>query len=589
MADLHELFHPAKHGEQTTASTTSAEVAPDTPVQDENSQRRKSPKLLASNRLRLMTLLSGRFESRVTKWLDCENKQCQPNALTHVQVEIAPVSDESRFRDAVSLCGAELRVCWIDKVIVAAKSADKKSTYYVTSNETAPSESEMMIPLLVSDSSLSKSSSPIITRTGAMELLTGCIRPSMNNLLQAIARNKLRKKLDAELVFDEATTRAAMGESIESQINDLKHLSEDKERSSCQRRACEIFITILKDMTVTDKLPAKQIEDDAQRLLQNLPDSMYREEALNLLGSKSDTKVKLSNRTDEESQDLWGLAFTTLFFVALFPVSLVFLVILIKLLLAKTTSSSSENAAQESNEPPTVRYGWARVLVVFGWQIFSIILVILFELALGIDNQFESTISALRNPLQRGVFELVSNLIINSTVFVAYFKYCLPERISFQDAFALHWRTKQYTAKQLILLGVVGWLAMNSVTDVSLGLLAFFHYPETPTGAPAMLAKTISVGASFTIFVAEAIFGPFVEELCFRGVLYRSLRTIWGVGPSLIVSSLLFAVLHCELAPWLLFHKFAVGAINALMYEKTKSLTPAIVSHCLNNIFVAIV
>jgi membrane protease YdiL (CAAX protease family) len=76
-----------------------------------------------------------------------------------------------------------------------------------------------------------------------------------------------------------------------------------------------------------------------------------------------------------------------------------------------------------------------------------------------------------------------------------------------------------------------------------------------------------------------------MEELCFRGVLYRGLRASWGIVPSLIVSSLWFAVLHNDFSPWLLFHKFAVGAVNALLYEKTKSLLPAVVSHCLNNIF----
>lgn len=538
-----------------------------------------------------MTWLSVRFGSHINKWLDCENKPCERGALTHVQVEIAPVSDESRFRDAVSLCAAELRVCWIDKIIVAANGGDKKATYYVTSNETAPSESEMAIPLMVSDMRAPESSSAVIAQSGVKEFLTGCMRPCMNNLLAAIARNKQRTKPNAELVFDEATTRATIGESIEPQINDLKQLAGDKEQSGCERHASETFIALLKDMTSVDKLPAKQTEADAELLYQNLPDSMYREEALNLLESRSNTKVNLSNRTDDEKQELWGLAFITLLFAALFLVGLVFLVVLAKLLLTKTptTNTSDKPDLQEDTEQTTVRYGLGRVLVVFGWQIFSIVLAILFQLALGIDNQFESTMSALRNPLQRGFFELISNMIINSTVLVVYFKYCLPDGISFQNAFALRWQTRQYPSKQLVWMGVVGWLAMNSLTVVSLGLLALFHYPETPTDTPAALAKTISLGAGFTIFVAETILGPFLEELCFRGVLYRSLRSMWGVGPSLIVSSLVFAVLHCELAPWLLFHKFAVGAINALTYEKTKSLTPAIVSHCLNNIFVAIV
>ncbi|MFK9828025.1 CPBP family intramembrane glutamic endopeptidase, partial [Escherichia coli] len=85
-------------------------------------------------------------------------------------------------------------------------------------------------------------------------------------------------------------------------------------------------------------------------------------------------------------------------------------------------------------------------------------------------------------------------------------------------------------------------------------------------------ARSTSLIAALIIIINECVYGPLMEELCFRGVLYRGLRGVWDIVPSLIVSSLWFAVLHGELAPWLLFQKFAIAALNCLLFEKTKSL-----------------
>jgi membrane protease YdiL (CAAX protease family) len=116
-------------------------------------------------------------------------------------------------------------------------------------------------------------------------------------------------------------------------------------------------------------------------------------------------------------------------------------------------------------------------------------------------------------------------------------------------------------------------------------LMVIYHHPDSVSDASSGVATSLSLGAATLLFFVESLFGPLMEELCFRGVLYRGLRASWGILPSLIVSSLWFAVLHNEFAPWLLFHKFAVGAVNALLYEKTKSLVPSVIAHCLNNIF----
>ncbi|MDX1711577.1 MAG: CPBP family intramembrane glutamic endopeptidase [Rhodovibrionaceae bacterium] len=74
---------------------------------------------------------------------------------------------------------------------------------------------------------------------------------------------------------------------------------------------------------------------------------------------------------------------------------------------------------------------------------------------------------------------------------------------------------------------------------------------------------------------------PIVEEITFRAVLYRWLRERIGFWPGLVLSSVLFGMLHgvLFLAPVLSI----LGALFAWLYERSGSLWPAIVAHGLFN------
>jgi membrane protease YdiL (CAAX protease family) len=74
---------------------------------------------------------------------------------------------------------------------------------------------------------------------------------------------------------------------------------------------------------------------------------------------------------------------------------------------------------------------------------------------------------------------------------------------------------------------------------------------------------------------------PFAEELLFRGLFYRWLRERCGTPAAVTASALLFSLLHG--IPWLVPALAVVGAVLALVYEKSGSLWVAVLVHGLFN------
>jgi membrane protease YdiL (CAAX protease family) len=86
------------------------------------------------------------------------------------------------------------------------------------------------------------------------------------------------------------------------------------------------------------------------------------------------------------------------------------------------------------------------------------------------------------------------------------------------------------------------------------------------------------------LFFLLAFVAPLIEELLFRGLLYGYLRGRAGVALSVIVSALVFAVLHVVIPPL-----FVMGAILAVLAERNRSLWPSIALHATNNGLIVII
>jgi membrane protease YdiL (CAAX protease family) len=101
-------------------------------------------------------------------------------------------------------------------------------------------------------------------------------------------------------------------------------------------------------------------------------------------------------------------------------------------------------------------------------------------------------------------------------------------------------------------------------------------------GARAHLASTDLAGWCFRAFLAA----PVVEEIVFRGVLYRSLRARMPAAAAVASSAAAFAGMHLVWS-WTLFVPYTQilgGIVFAWAYERTRSLVLPAVLHLAGNV-----
>ena len=78
--------------------------------------------------------------------------------------------------------------------------------------------------------------------------------------------------------------------------------------------------------------------------------------------------------------------------------------------------------------------------------------------------------------------------------------------------------------------------------------------------------------------ISLVILAPVLEELLFRGILLQRWRVKWGVTPALIISALIFGILHFNVIAL-----FNVGLLMAVLYWRSNCLLIPIICHGINN------
>lgn len=91
--------------------------------------------------------------------------------------------------------------------------------------------------------------------------------------------------------------------------------------------------------------------------------------------------------------------------------------------------------------------------------------------------------------------------------------------------------------------------------------------------------SSTKVMASMLFFAA--LFGPFTEEILFRGFLQPALRATLGVRKAILLSAFLFALVH--LNPYVFLQIFLLGLLLAYLFEKTGTLLSPIFVHMFHN------
>lgn len=89
-------------------------------------------------------------------------------------------------------------------------------------------------------------------------------------------------------------------------------------------------------------------------------------------------------------------------------------------------------------------------------------------------------------------------------------------------------------------------------------------------------------GSSFAMeLFGSALVTPILEELLHRGVVFGRLRRRMGMWSAVILSALVFAILHFNIVQFV--YAFLLGIVFALFVEKTGQLYPAIIAHIVAN------
>ena len=94
-------------------------------------------------------------------------------------------------------------------------------------------------------------------------------------------------------------------------------------------------------------------------------------------------------------------------------------------------------------------------------------------------------------------------------------------------------------------------------------------------------------GGSFLGAVVVAVIGaPLIEEIVFRGIVFRSLRRVSPAWVAILASSVLFGLYHMN--PVQIVYATLMGIVAGIIYEKSNNLLFPILVHVANNLVAAI-
>jgi hypothetical protein len=134
------------------------------------------------------------------------------------------------------------------------------------------------------------------------------------------------------------------------------------------------------------------------------------------------------------------------------------------------------------------------------------------------------------------------------------------------------------------LLGIATGLLLIGIT-LGLSNLAeslFGPVSEIITEAYERL-KPQNTSQMLVLGIEIIIIAPFIEEIIFRGLVFRGFRP-YGFWPAALLTSAIYALLF--LNPWVALPVFLMGIILCWAYERTGNLSVVLLAHAIANIAV---
>lgn len=183
--------------------------------------------------------------------------------------------------------------------------------------------------------------------------------------------------------------------------------------------------------------------------------------------------------------------------------------------------------------------------------------------------------------LDSRIILLILNLWIYGVIAFWCFAQIRQSNLNFQHLVGQFPRSKHWLRLLLLVVPVL-MLSLGS-GQLFLATIAGF----LPEFAKSLVKENIlstaidsSVPVAYNAFVILlAVFvAPVLEELFFRGLILQRLTTKWGITAGIIVSSLMFGILHVNVVGLSVF-----GIVLSVIYLQTRTLWIPLLIHVLNN------
>lgn len=150
-----------------------------------------------------------------------------------------------------------------------------------------------------------------------------------------------------------------------------------------------------------------------------------------------------------------------------------------------------------------------------------------------------------------------------------------------EHVFMLDKYFKSINYKELILPLALGIVATVGVSRIIL-MLPF----DNIIGSYSQVKEGYQVGSIWMQFLTLGILAPVTEELLFRGLVYKRLKTYYDWITAAYISGIIFGIAHLNLVQGI--YGFIMGIVFSFIYEKYKNIVAPIIMHMAANIVVVL-
>jgi membrane protease YdiL (CAAX protease family) len=233
--------------------------------------------------------------------------------------------------------------------------------------------------------------------------------------------------------------------------------------------------------------------------------------------------------------------------------------------------------------PPAWSVGDVAKIIILAFS-FAYAFFIVLNFCLGVIETVAGTkFMLVRNENFRMIFDTI---ILDGIVLIIVLRFL---RVVHRSNVARLGFSKEHAGRN-IFYGVCGYIGVIPILT-TIGIIVYIiinilKLKPPPQPIVQLFLVEQNVALIFISSIIASVFGPVIEEIFFRGIMYNALKRKLGIPWSILVTSVLFSFLHTHAMTYFLVGFVPImilGIVLAYLYEKTGSLIPSVTLHVLNN------